>query len=120
MLSEAAPVAGETVLVVSTNGYLAALAAALGCSVTRVAPADAAKKGSSASLILIDGAIEQLPAALAARLAEGGRIVTGLAQRGVARLAAGTKVGGEVSLLPLAEIGIPSLPEFAAPRRWSF
>lgn len=120
MLGEAAPVAGETVLVISSNGYLAALAAALGCNVTRVAPADAAKKGAGASLILIDGAIEELPAALAARLAEGGRIVTGLVQNGVSRLAVGTKVGGEVSLLPLAEMGIPALAEFAAPRRWSF
>lgn len=120
ILTEAAPVAGETVLVISPSGYLAALVAALGCTVTNIAPADAAQKGPAADLILIDGAIEQLPPALAARLAEGGRIVTGLVQRGVSRLAAGAKVGGEVSLLPLAEMGIPVLAEFAEPRRWSF
>lgn len=120
MLSEAAPVPGETVLVISPSGYLAALVSALGCDVTSTAPADASKKGASANLILIDGAIEELPAGLAARLAENGRIVTGLVQRGVTRLASGTKVGGEVSLLPLAEMGIPVLAEFAAPRRWSF
>ena len=72
------------------------------------------------SLILVDGAIEQLPAGLAGRLGEGGRIVTGLVERGVTRLAVGRKVAGEVALLPLAEIGIPVLAEFAAPRRWSF
>jgi len=120
ILSEAAPRAEDAVLVVSANGYLAALVATFGCTVTQASPADAAKKGAVANLILIDGAIEQLPAGLAARLAEGGRIVTGLMERGVSRLAAGTKIGGEVSLLPLAEIGIPALPEFAAPRRWSF
>ncbi len=120
MLSEAAPVAGETALVISANGYLPALVAALGCKVIHIAPADAAKKGADASLILIDGAIEELPAGLTARLAENGRIVTGLVQRGVSRLASGTMVGGEISLLPLAEMGIPVLAEFAAPRRWSF
>lgn len=120
MLTEAAPIAGETVLVISPAGYLAALVSALGCNVISLAPADAAKKGAAASLILIDGAVEELPAALCARLAEGGRIVTGLTERGVTRLAAGTKVGGEISLLPLAEMGIPVLAEFAAPRRWSF
>ena len=35
-------------------------------------------------------------------------------------LAAGRKVAGSVTMLPLAEIGIPVLPEFAAPKRWSF
>lgn len=122
MLGEAAPVAGEEVLVVSANGYLAALVATFGCTVSTLAPAEAAAahKGAQVSLILIDGAIEQLPAGLAARLAEGGRIVTGTVERGVTRLAVGTSVGGEVSLLPLAEIGMPVLAEFAAPRTWSF
>ena len=55
-----------------------------------------------------------------AQLAEGGRIVTGLVERGVTRLAAGRRAAGEVALLPLAELGIPVLPEFAAPKRWSF
>ena len=40
--------------------------------------------------------------------------------RGVSRLAVGVKSHGVVSLLPLAEMGIPVLPEFAAPKRWSF
>ena len=69
---------------------------------------------------VIDGAIETLPAALVTRLADGGRLVTGLIERGVTRLATGRKAAGEVALLPLAEIGIPVLPEFAAPKRWSF
>lgn len=123
ILSEALPAVGETVLVVSASGYLAALAAAMGAVATTVSPADAIatrKKGEAVSLILIDGAIEQLPAALAARLAEGGRIVTGLVERGVTRLASGRKVSGEVSLQTLADIGIPALPEFAAPKPWSF
>lgn len=122
MLVEAAVQPGEEVLVVSPAGYLAVLAAHLGASVSSLDPATAAsaRRGDAVSLILVDGAIEQLPAGLAGRLAEGGRIVTGLVERGVTRLAVGRKVAGEVALLPLAEIGIPILAEFAAPRRWSF
>lgn len=123
MLGEAGPGPGETVLVVSSTGYLAALAAHMGANVTIVSPAEAAaahQAGALAGVILVDGAVEQLPAGLVARLADGGRIVTGLVERGVTRLAIGRKVGGEVALLPLAEIGIPVLPEFAAPKRWSF
>jgi protein-L-isoaspartate(D-aspartate) O-methyltransferase len=46
--------------------------------------------------------------------------VTGLVERGVTRLAIGRKAAGAVALLPLAEMGIPVLAEFAAPKRWSF
>ena len=122
MLSEAALRADDEVLVVSPAGYLAALAATFGCRVTAASPAEAAgaRKKDSFTVILVDGAIEQLPAALAARLAEGGRLVTGTLERAVSRLAAGRKAGADVALLPLAEIGIPPLPEFAAPQCWSF
>jgi len=121
ILSEARPQPGETVLVVSPAGYLAALVARFGSTVTTQAPAAAVSgTGEPVSLILIDGAIEQLPDALAARLAEGGRIVTGLVENGVTRLALGTRLGGAVTLQALSDIGIPVLPEFAAPKRWSF
>jgi protein-L-isoaspartate(D-aspartate) O-methyltransferase len=79
------------------------------------------KRGKgSYSLIVVDGAVEDMPRTLAALLAEGGRIVTGVLERGVTRLATGRKTGGEIALLALAEIGIPVLDEFRAPRRWSF
>jgi len=80
---------------------------------------DAPKKGAY-SLIVVDGAIEELPAAIADALADNGRIVTGLVERGVTRLAVGRKAADEIAYLPLAEIGIPVLSDFAAPRRWSF
>ena len=65
-------------------------------------------------------AVEHLPAGLADQLAEGGRVVTGLVLRGVTRMASGRKLAGTVQLLPLAELGIPVLAEFAAPSSWSF
>lgn len=124
LLAEAAPASDDSVLLVSCgSGYLAALVAPLAGSLAVVDAADAAamkqKKGGY-TLLLIDGAIEELPDALAGQLAEGGRIVTGLVARGVTRLAAGRKLGGAVALQALAEMGIPVLGEFTAPKRWSF
>jgi protein-L-isoaspartate(D-aspartate) O-methyltransferase len=123
MLTEARPIPADRALLIgSGEGYLAALIRPLVGSLDAIEPADAANAGPRQpySLIVIDGAIEDLPAAIADLLEEGGRIVTGLVLRGVTRLAAGRKAAGEVALLPLAELGIPALPEFAAAKRWSF
>ena len=123
MLEEAAPTAQDKVLLVDGgSGYLAELVRPLVGSLKVVAAADAAgaaKKGDY-TLLIVDGAIEQLPDTLAKSLADGGRVVTGLVVRGLTRLATGRKVAGEVALVPLAEIGIPVLPEFDAPKGWSF
>ncbi len=123
MLGEAAPTIEDNALLVGDGeGYLAALLRPLVGALDAVTPDDAAKKRRKGpySLLVVDGAAEELPAALLAQLAEGGRIVTGQVLRGVTRLATGRKIAGEVVLLPLAEIGIPVLPQCAAPRRWSF
>lgn len=122
MLVEAAPTAGDKALVVvDGNGYLAEVLRPLVGSLDTIAPADAATPGEGGyTLIVIDGAAEMLPAALCARLAEDGRIVTGTVAGSITRLAIGRKAADEVALLPLAEIGIPVLPEFSAPKRWSF
>ena len=123
LLSEAALTSEDSVLLVGCGSdYLPALVRPLVSKLDVVAAAEAASKRSkgSYSVLLIEGAIEELPHGLVAALSEGGRVVTGLVQRGVTRLAAGRKIGGAVSLLPLAEIGIPVLGAFAAPRRWSF
>jgi protein-L-isoaspartate(D-aspartate) O-methyltransferase len=123
MLQEAAPTADDKVLLVDGgSGYFAELLRPLVGSLEVVTPAEALAKGkkSEITLLVIDGAIEQFPETLAKRLAEGGRVVSGLVIRGLTRLATGRKAAGEVALVPLAEIGIPVLPEFAAPKGWSF
>lgn len=122
MLVEAAIQPGEKVLVVSTNGYLAALAGALGASVTTLAPADVAgkKKAGPFDVVLIDGAAEALPTSLAGMVSDEGRVVTGVIERGISRLATGRKAAGAIALLPLADMGIPAIPEFAAAKGWSF
>ena len=122
LLAEARPTRDDKVLLVGDGaGYLAALLRPLVGSLDSVAPEAAADAGDGGySLIVIDGAVEVLPDALAGRLADDGRVVTGQVLRGVTRIAVGRKSAGTLALLPLAEIGIPVLPQFAAPKRWSF
>jgi protein-L-isoaspartate(D-aspartate) O-methyltransferase len=123
LLMEAAPVRADRVLVVDGGtGYLAELLRPL---VTELAVTSAAEAASGAvagefTLIVVDGAIEQLPEALAAQLAEDGRIVSGLVLRQVTRLASGRKVGGKVTLQPVEDLGIPVLHAFDAPKGWTF
>lgn len=123
MLSEAQPTAVDEVLVIDGgSGYLTALVEPLVGSVRVMSPEDVAggKKKGAYSLVLIDGAVEHIPAGLAKLVAEGGRIVTGMVERGVTRLATGRKAAGSLALLPLAEIGVPRLAQFDRPASWSF
>ncbi len=123
LLLEAAPAPQDRVLVVSGGtGYLAALIAPLVASLTEMTASEAAtlEGAGDHDLIVIDGAIEQLPEGLAAALADNGRIVTGLVLRQVTRLAAGRRIAGQVNLVAVEDLGIPALSAFAAPRRWTF
>ncbi len=123
LMLEATPGPDDRVLVVSGGtGYLTALIGPLVADITEITPADAVTlTGAGAySLIVIDGAIEQLPDALAGQLADGGRIVTGLVLRQVTRLASGRKIAGHVNLQPTEDLGIPVLPAFAVPKSWTF
>ncbi|MBL4858218.1 MAG: protein-L-isoaspartate O-methyltransferase [Erythrobacter sp.] len=122
MLAEARPTGGDRVLVIDGgSGYLTALVEPLVKSVKTVSPAEALKvKKGDFTLVLVDGAIEQVPANLAKSVVEGGRIVTGLVERGVTRLATGRKSGNALALLPLAEMGVPRMGAFDKPESWSF
>ncbi|MGZ3199693.1 MAG: protein-L-isoaspartate O-methyltransferase family protein, partial [Croceibacterium sp.] len=91
MLQEARPtMADKALLVDGGSGYLAELVRPLVGSLEVVSAADAAaaKRKSDITLLLIDGAVEQLPVALVQRLAEGGRVVCGALKNGLTRLAA--------------------------------
>lgn len=120
LLAEAALDPADRVLVIG-SAYLADLVRVLAGSVTAISACEAVTLADSEfDVILIDGAIEELPGSLAALLVDGGRVVTGLADRGVTRLAVGRKVAGQISLLAVADIGVPVLAQFAKPNRWSF
>ena len=73
-------------------------------------------------VILVEGAVQKVPAAILDQLAEGGRLGTVIAaptgMLGVAHLM--VKEGGVVSARPLFEAGTPCLPGFAAPARFTF
>lgn len=123
MLMLARPEAHESVLVVdNSNGYLSALVGPLAgkCETVSVADAVAGKKRGSHDLVLIDGAIETLPAALGKRLTEGGRIVTGLIVKGVSRLAIGRTSGKDIAFRSVEDVALPRLAAFDAPKGWSF
>lgn len=124
MLAEAQPQLADTALVVdSGSGYLPELLRPLVGSVDVITPEEAlttSRKRTAYSLLLVDGAVEELPDSLTKRIADGGRVLTGLASKGVTRLAVGRKTAGGVALLPLAELGIPRLSEFDRAAGWSF
>ena len=124
MLQQARPTPSDKALLVDGgSGYLAELLRPLVGSLEVISPEEAAapsRKRGDFSLLLIEGAIAQFPDSLTKRLADDGRVVTGWLREGITRLATGRKAADEVALLPLAEIGIPVLPEFAEPRGWSF
>ena len=122
-LLEAVPTSLDRALIVEGgSGYLTELVRPLVASCAALSSQDAAsgKVSGSYSLILIDGAIEELPEALAACLEDEGRVVAGLVLREVTRLASGKKIAGQLTLQPLEDIGIPVLAAFDAPKKWTF
>ncbi|NBC88920.1 MAG: protein-L-isoaspartate O-methyltransferase [Alphaproteobacteria bacterium] len=125
LLVEAAAQDEDRVLVVANGtGYLAQLLRPLVGSIDVTSASEAASGNvpgeSDFTLVVIDGAIEQLPESLAGRVADGGRVVGGLVLRGVTRLAAGRKFAGRVAFMPLEDLGIPVMTAFAKPKGWSF
>lgn len=132
---------GQHALVVGAGtGYSAAVLGAMGLEVVGVesSPELAAKahelrinviegplehgdpKGRSFDQILIDGAIETIPEAIIAQLADGGRLGTALIDRGITRLVVGRKAGGAFGYLSFGDAGVPVLPGFTRPKEFSF
>jgi protein-L-isoaspartate(D-aspartate) O-methyltransferase len=71
-------------------------------------------------LILFDGAVEEVPPAIVAQLADGGRIAAPIVAEGVARLAIGRRAGEGFGLFSFADAEAPRLPGFARPKGFSF
>ena len=145
LLVEAAVRPGMRVLLVgAATGYTAALLAKLGAEVhaveeradlieaARAAAGDSAiawtqgplaagaPKAAPFDRIVIEGAVETLPDALVAQLAEGGRIVAARRDGSVSRLVQGVKAGGTVALRAFADMDVAPLPGFAAPKGFRF
>lgn len=141
LLSELAPAAGEKALIVGAGtGYSAAVLSAIGLDVTAVesdtALAEVAKaagvdvvksdldkghaKGAPYDLILIDGAVEEIPPAIIAQLGDNGRLGAAVVDRGVSRLAVGRKVGGSFGLTTIVDADVGALPGFERPKAFTF
>ncbi|HKR15969.1 protein-L-isoaspartate O-methyltransferase [Rhizorhapis sp.] len=79
-----------------------------------------AKKFGPYSLIVIDGAVEEIPAAIVKQLADGGRLAAAILDRGVARLAIGRKSGEAFGITHFADCESVSLPGFQKPKSFTF
>jgi protein-L-isoaspartate(D-aspartate) O-methyltransferase len=145
LLTEARLGGSERALVIGdATGYSAAVVARLVASVVSVeedktlaTAARAALKGSGVEVvaaplaggharggpydfILIDGAVPEVPAGIVAQVADGGRIATGLIERGVTRLAIGRVAGGAIGFSTIADAALAPLPGFERPSGFSF
>lgn len=142
LLTAAAIAAGDKVLLIgAAGGYAAALIAAMGAQVVAVEqdeglggsgalPAGVIRvKGSLAKgapahapydVLVIDGAVEQIPAALLDQLADGARIATGIVDRGVTRIESGRKVAGAAGFTRLFDMEMAVLPGFERPKSFAF
>jgi protein-L-isoaspartate(D-aspartate) O-methyltransferase len=98
----------------------AALAGAANVRIVESALADGYSAGAPYDVIIIDGAVQQVPDAIVAQLAPGGRLLTGLDDKGVARLAIGRGEAHAFALVPFADTDIAPLAAFARPKSYSF
>jgi len=79
----------------------------------------AAAKGPF-DVILLEGAVEQVPQALLDQLAEGGRLVAIVGRGRAAKCLVHTRIGAEISIRQAFDAAIPTLPGFEAPRGFVF
>ena len=120
LIMELEPRPGERALVVGPgNGYATKVLEQLDLTVDSAESHQAVGKAIY-DLILIDGAVEEVPAGLVARLSPGGRLGTAIADNGVTRLAIGRVSNGILGLRRFADAEVPVLSAFTRPRVFTF
>ena len=121
LLTAAEPRPGERALVVAPSpGYAAALLSHIGLGTLECLAAADPPRGPF-DVILIEGAVAEVPPALTDALAEGGRLVTALlTSGGMTRLAIGRKLDGVVGFSCFADSEIPALAGFTRPPAFTF
>lgn len=135
----------KLLIIGAATGYCAAIAAELTSNVTAVEEDEALLAQAQANLadservvlasgplsagwaagapydvIIIDGAVEQVGDAIIGQLAEGGRLLTGLDDAGVTRLAAGRRIGNVCPLTTFADVETVRLPGFSRLKSFTF
>lgn len=121
LMLQAAEVSGsdKVLLVGDASGYVGHLLKGRAAKVTSIDAGAEAPSGTY-DLVFIDGAVEQLPDNLVSKLSEGSRIVTGVIDGAVTRLALGQYRGSAVALRPFADAEIVRLSGFAKPKEFVF
>jgi protein-L-isoaspartate(D-aspartate) O-methyltransferase len=76
--------------------------------------------GAPYDVVIVDGAVAELGEALSAQLVEGGRLLTGIVDKGVTRLARGVRAGNAVNVVPFADVETVTLPGFERPVGFTF
>jgi len=141
LLTALQPRRGQNALVVGAgSGYSAAVLRKTGAAVTALEVdsglAAAAKRqrigvvegsledGYQAKapydLILIDGAVDDVPEAIVDQLKDGGRLGVALNDRGITRLMVGIKAQGGIGYHSIADSAVAALPGFKRPRAFTF
>lgn len=114
-----------SVVAVETHAALAAMArdALTGIGNVTVVEgplADGCASRAPYDVLIVDGAVEELPDALVEQVRPGGRVASGIVERGVTRLASGIRTAGGFGLQPFADIDCVTLPGFERPRGFQF
>ncbi|HEY4545479.1 MAG TPA: protein-L-isoaspartate O-methyltransferase [Pedomonas sp.] len=148
LIQEAAPAPEEKILLIgSATGYTAALLALLGgnvvavednaelISIARERLADlgitnvsfvegALTAGHAADapydLVFIDGAVEEVPAAIIEQMKEGGRLAAVQVLGGVGKGVIGRRSGGSFAVFDFMDAAVPLLPGFEKPKTFVF
>jgi len=124
LLLQAADVRADdhVLLVGKEDGYVAAILRTRVKALVSVTPDNVAAAQSAApySLIVIDGAAEELPAALVNLAADGARLVTGIIEGAVTRLAKGYVHKGNIALKSFEDSEIALFPAFARKAEFVF
>lgn len=76
--------------------------------------------GAPYNVLMIDGAVEFVPDDLLEQVKPDGRVVTGLVDQNVIRLASGRRSRGGFGLVAFADMDCAVLPGFSRPRRFTF
>lgn len=116
---------GASVVAIEADPGLLALARAAGAEVIEAPLAEGHAAGAPYDLILFEGAIETVPAVIAAQLQPHGRVAAVVRDGGIGRASVGplvTAPGGAVRIggLPFLEVAAKPLPGFEWPRAFAF
>jgi protein-L-isoaspartate(D-aspartate) O-methyltransferase len=121
MLQAADVASDDKVLLVGTpGGYMADLLSMRTSDILTIETLADLPDMARFSLVVIDSAITELPDSMLGTAQDGTRIVTGIVERGVTRLASGIVRGGKIALRPFADTEIAVLPAFAAAPEFVF